>query len=129
MNGLQPYEDEYVLYLDGATKSLMSRVLANPNVVNNKLHTSCPANLATPSCPADTTVASDISSINMRYFSKTGNVIDYTSSYDTSTNTYTGPDFPVVEVVEFTLSLSKKPLFQTSNATSNTTIIRVAIRS
>lgn len=129
MNGTQPYEDEFVLYLDGASKSLMARTLANPNVINNKLRTSCPVNMVTPTCPADTVVATDISSVKTRYFSKTGNLIDYTSSFDTSTNTYTGPDFPVVEVVEFTLNLSKKPYFQQSNATFNTTIIRVAIRS
>ncbi|HUP26251.1 MAG TPA: prepilin-type N-terminal cleavage/methylation domain-containing protein [Candidatus Limnocylindrales bacterium] len=129
MNGTQPYEDEFILYLNGTTKSLMSRTLANPDVVNNKLKTSCPASLATTSCPPDAVVAADISSVKTRYFSKTGNPINYTSSYDTSTNTYTGPDFPLVEVVEFTLSLTKKPYFQTSNATSNTTIIRVAIRS
>lgn len=129
MNGIQPYEDEFVFYMDGTTKSLMSRSLANPSVLNNKLRTTCPPSAATTICPADTVVASDISSIAMRYFSKTGNVINYTSSYDSAINAYTGPDFPVVEVVEFTLKLSKKPAFQKTNATSNTTIIRVAIRS
>lgn len=129
LNGIQPYEDEFVLYLDGTTKQLMSRSLANPDVVNNKLQTSCPAAYVTGTCPADKIVASDISDITMRYFSKTGNIINYTSSYDTTTNMYTGPDFPVVEVVEFTLNLTKKPYFQTSNATFNSTVIRIAIRS
>lgn len=129
MNGTQPYEDEYILYLDGGTKSLMSRTLANPNAVGNRLKTSCPSAIATNSCPADKTVATDLSSVEMRYFSKTGNIIDYTSSYDSSNNTYTGPDFPVVEVVEFKLNLSKKPAFQTSNATLNNTVIRVALRN
>jgi hypothetical protein len=129
MNGTQPYEDEFVLYLDGSKKSLMSRSLANPAAASNRLKTSCPVALATDSCPADRTVASNISSVVTRYFSKTGNLIDYTSSYDTTTNTYTGPDFPVVEVVEFKLNLTKKPGFQKSNATVNATIIRVALRN
>jgi len=128
-NGTQPYEDEFVLYLNGTTKELLSRTLANPNVVNNKLVTSCPAASATNTCPADKIVASDISSIAMRYFSKNGNLINYTSSYDSSTNEYTGPDFPLVEVVEFNLNLTKKPYFQKSDATFNSTVIRIAIRS
>lgn len=129
MNGTQPFEDEYVIYLDGTTKKLMSRILANPSVVNNRILTSCPPSVATVSCPADRIVSADVSSVQMRYFSKTGNLIDYTSSYDTDTNSYTGPDFPVVEVVEFTINLSKKPLFQKTNATVNSTVIRVALRS
>lgn len=129
LNGTQPYEDEYVLYLDGSTKSLMSRTLANPAVSSNKLQTSCPASFATLACPADHIVASDLTSVDMRYFSKTGNAIDHNSSYDPATNSYTGPDFTAVEVVEFKLNLSKKSTFQTSNATFNTTVIRVALRS
>lgn len=129
MNGLQPYEDEFVLYLDGSTKSLMSRTLANPDVVDNKLKTSCPVGAATSTCPADTVVAGDIASVKTRYFSKAGNIVDHTSSFDTSTNSYTGPDYPVVEVVEFTLNLTKKTTFQKTNTTFNSTIIRIAIRS
>ncbi|MES2970712.1 MAG: prepilin-type N-terminal cleavage/methylation domain-containing protein [Patescibacteria group bacterium] len=129
LSGIQPYEDEFILYMDGSTKSLMSRSLANPSAPGNRLKTSCPPAIATTACPADRTVASDISSLEMRYFSKTGNLIDYTSSYDTDTNMYTGPDFPVAEVVEFKLNLTKKPLLQTANATFNTTIIRVALRN
>lgn len=129
MNGLQPYEDEFVLYLDGNTKKLMSRSLANPLAASNRLKTSCPPGSATPSCPPDKTISSDISSVDMRYFSKTGNLIDHTSSFDTTTNLYTGPDFPVVEVVEFKLNLTKRPAFQKTNSTVNTTVIRVALRN
>lgn len=129
MNGTQPYEDETVFYLNGSTKSLMARNIANPAVINNRLKTSCPQSLASVSCPADRTIAANLSSIEMRYFSKTGNLIDYTSSYDSSTNTYTGPDFPVVEVVEIKVNLAKKPVFQKTNATQNSAIIRVALRN
>jgi prepilin-type N-terminal cleavage/methylation domain-containing protein len=125
MNGTQPYEDEYLLYLNGTDKALMQRTLVNPN---DKLKTSCPPSSASASCPADKTIATDIGSINTRYFSRTGNPIDWTSIYDSDTGTYVGPDYPAVEVVELTLNLTKKPTFQKTSATSNTTIIRVALR-
>lgn len=129
LNGAQPYEDEFILYLNGTTKSLMSRSLANPDAPGNRLRTSCPESLATAACPADRTVATDLSQIDMRYFSKTGNLINYTSSYDTVNDVYTGPDFPVAEVIEFKLNLVKKPGLQKENATFNSTVIRVALRN
>lgn len=129
MNGTQPFEDEYVLYLNGTTKSLMQRSLANPAATGDKLMTSCPPNMASASCPADKTIAGDLASVGMRYFSRTGNLIDYTSIFDTNTNSYAGPDFTAVEVVEMTLNLSKKPTLQKTNATSNSTIIRIALRN
>lgn len=129
MNGAQPYEDEYVLYLNGTTKQLLQRSLANPTAPNNQLKTSCPAAVATAACPADKVIASDLSSVDLRYFSKSGNLINYTSSYDPVTGKYTGPDFPTVEVIELNLHLTKKPVFQKSNATVNETVIRVALRN
>lgn len=129
MNGTQPYEDEFIIYLEGSSRQLMSRVLANPATVNNKVKTTCPASLATSTCPADRVIATDLTSLDMRYFSKAGNLVDYTSSFDTVTNKFTGPDFTSVEVVEFKLNLSKKSSFQQSTATFNTTTIRVALRS
>lgn len=129
LNGTQPYEDEYVLYLNGSEKSLVQRTISNSGAPGDRLKTSCPPALANASCPADKTIATDIASIDMRYFSRTGNPIDWTSIYDTTTNTYAGPDFPAVEVVEFKLNLTKKPTFQKTYATSNSTIIRVALRN
>jgi hypothetical protein len=129
MNGTQPYEDEFVLYLNGTTRSLMQRSLANPSASNNKLKTSCPPESANNNCPADKIIAKEINSIDMRYFSRTGNTIDYHSSQDSLTGNYTGPDFTAAEVVEFNLNLVKKPLLQTTTATSNSTIIRVALRN
>jgi len=129
MNGSLPYEDEYVLYLNGSTKSLMFRSIANPNATGNRLKTSCPPSLATTSCPADKLVADNLASVGMRYFSKTGNTIDWTSIFDSNTNSYAGPDFPVVEVVEISLNISQKTNFETSAGTSSTTIIRIALRN
>jgi prepilin-type N-terminal cleavage/methylation domain-containing protein len=129
MNGTQPYEDEYVLYLNGTTKQLLVRILANPSASNNRLQTSCPPALASSSCPADKVIASDLASIDLRLFSRTGNLIDYTSVTDSTTGAYIGPDYPTVEVLEITLNITKKPIFQTGNATFNSTIIRVALRN
>ena len=129
MNGNQPYEDEYVLYLDGTRKSLMQRTLVNPSASGNRLKTSCPPDQATPTCPVDKTIAPDLASIDMRYFSRTGNLIDHQSITDPDTGQYIGPDFPVVEVVELTINLTKKPIFQKTYATSNSTLIRVALRN
>jgi len=129
MNGNQPYEDEYVLYLNGSSKSLMQRTLANPSAGGDKVKTSCPPSIATATCPADKVIAADISSVATRYFSRTGNLIDYASIVDPNTGDYIGPDFPAVEVLELTLNLSKKPAFSSTNATQNSTIIRVALRN
>lgn len=128
MNGNEPYQDEYVLYYDGSAKKLMQRSLANPNASGNKLKTSCPPALATTSCPADKEIAADIVSADMRYFSRTGNLIDYTSITDPDTGQYIGPDFPAVEVVEMKINLSKSASFSATNATQSSTIIRVALR-
>jgi prepilin-type N-terminal cleavage/methylation domain-containing protein len=129
MNGTQPYEDEYVAYMDAATKQLLIRSLANPSATGNRLKTSCPAVYATTTCPADKIIVSDLASVDLRFFSRTGNLIDYTSIIDSSTGAYIGPDYQAVEVLELTLNISKKSLFQTSNATFNSTIIRVALRN
>jgi type II secretory pathway pseudopilin PulG len=129
MNGTQPYEDEYVLYLDGTSKTLKMRILANPSAVGNRVKSTCPQAATSTTCPADKTIAGDIASIDMRYFSRTGNLLDYTSITDPNTGNYAGPDFTAVEVVEFKLNLTKKPFLQTTNATNNSTIIRVALRN
>jgi hypothetical protein len=129
MNGVQPYEDEYVLYLNGTTHQLLLRTLANTSANGNKLHTSCPASLATTNCPADRIIASDLSSIDIRFFSRSGNTIDWTSIFDSNIGTYAGPDYPAVEVLELTLNISKKAVFQTSNTTQSSTEIRIALRN
>lgn len=129
MNGTQPYEDEYVLYIDGTKKQLLLRSLANASATGNRLKTSCPPAIATSSCPADKVIAGELSSVNMRYFSRTGNLIDWTSIYDPATSSYIGPDFTSVDVIELELKLSKKPIFQKTNATINSTVVRVALRN
>ncbi|HSW79433.1 MAG TPA: type II secretion system protein [Candidatus Saccharimonadales bacterium] len=126
-NGTVTYDDEYVLYLDGSRQALMLRTLANPNVVNNIAKTSCPPALASSSCPSDKTVIDNLSSVDMRYFSRSGNTIDWTSVYDSLNSTYAGPDYPLVEAVEFTLHESAKAQFHGVNNASNITVIRIAL--
>lgn len=129
MNGAQPYQDEFVLYLDGNTKQLLLRTLANPAAVGDIVETSCPPALATSTCPADRMLSSDISSVDKRYFSRSGNLIDWTSITDPNTGAYIGPDFPSVEVVELTLNMYRKSVLHSGTDTSNKTIIRVAFRN
>jgi type II secretory pathway pseudopilin PulG len=128
-NGSQPYEDEFVLYLDGSSKALMQRTIANPSATGDKLKSTCPPSQAAPTCPADKTLATDLKSVSTRYFSRTGNLLDHNSIVDPTTGEYIGPDFPAVEVLEVTLNLSKKPAFSGTTATQNSTIIRIALRN
>lgn len=128
-NGTQPYLDEFVLYLDKPTKSLMLRTLANPYATGNKAKTSCPASAATVDCPADRVLSANIDSIGKRFFSRSGGTIDWTSIYDSDISDYAGPDNPSVEVAELTLNISKKAVFQKSNTVSSSTVVRIALRN
>jgi hypothetical protein len=131
MNGTQPYQNEYVLYLNGTAKQLLLRTLANPNAPGNAATTSCPSAAATSICPADRIIAEDVASIDMRYFSRAGNTIDHNSIIDTSVspNVFIGPDFTSVEVVEFNLHNFRKSSLGGGTDTSNQTVIRVALRN
>lgn len=56
-----PYMNELVYYKDGT--NLMERKLANPGATGNTLTTTCPADKASQSCPADTQLADYVSSM------------------------------------------------------------------
>lgn len=128
-NNSTPYEDEYVLYINGPDRTLRLRTIANPNAPDNHLKTSCPDNLATAGCPADRVVAEDIASIGSRYFSRTGNVIDYTAVTDDVTGDFIGPNYTAAEVAEIELNITKRAPFQADETTIVSTIIRVALRN
>jgi type II secretory pathway pseudopilin PulG len=129
MNGSQPYLDEYVLYINGSTKKLLLRTLKNTAASGNRAKTTCPAAIASTSCPADLTIAAEVSSVSVRYFSRSGNTIDYTSITDPTTGAYIGPDFSAVEVVELTVRLQRKATVKGGFDTKNETTIRVALRN
>jgi hypothetical protein len=129
LNGSLSYQDNFVLYLDSSNKSLMLRSLANPSATGDRILTSCPPNLATSTCPADRVVAADVSAMSMRYFSRSGNLLDWTSIVDPITGAYIGPDFPSVEVLELTLQLHRKSTLHSGAATDNQTIVRIAFRN
>lgn len=129
MNGTIPYEDDIILYLNGSTRQLLARTVANPYAPSNSALTSCPATSSSNACPADNVISDDVASVGMRYFSRSGNTIDYTSIIDANTGQYIGPDFPSVEIVEFTIQLNKKAQLHNAVDTANQTIIRVALRN
>lgn len=129
LNGSTTYQDDIVLYLNGTTKQLLSRTIANPSALNNRAYTSCPPAATTPSCPPDTVVSDNVNGVSMRYFSRSGNLIDYTSITDPSSGAYIGPDFPSVEIIEFTINLSRKTQLHSATDITNQTVVRVALRN
>lgn len=125
-----PYEDEFVLYLNGSTKQLLARSIANPLAPGNQLKTTCPPEIAGQDCPADKVVAEEVESVDVRYFSRNGTVIDYESSTEIDPPyNFNGPDFPLAEVVELKINLATKAYFQNSTSTYNSSIIRISLRN
>ena len=129
MNGTYAYEDEFVLYLNANDKSLYVRSLANPFAPSNKLLTTCPPSIATSTCPRDLKLIENVDSVDVRYFSRSGVIVDWTSIYDINTSSYAGPDFPAVEVAELKINVLSKPTILATNTVKNSTIIRVALRN
>lgn len=61
------YTNDIVYYFDTASKKLFKRVIANA-VAGNAAVTTCPPPLATPSCPADSTIVRDVANLSTNYF-------------------------------------------------------------
>ena len=61
-----PYMNELVYYKNGST--LMERQLANPSATGNNMTTTCPASLATASCPADIQLAQYVNSMTFTLY-------------------------------------------------------------
>lgn len=129
MNGTNPYEDEFVLYINSESKQLLLRSLANSAATGNALKSSCPPAQANATCPADKILINDVESVDLRYFSRSGNLIDWTSIWDPDINSYVGPDFANVEVVELTININRAAFYSTTSSTQNSTIIRIALRN
>lgn len=129
LNGIIPYEDEYIIYMNGTTREMRMRTLANSFASGTRAVTTCPPALATSTCRADRLIAENIESVDMRYFSRAGIPVDYESVVDSITGEFIGPDFTSVEVVEFDLRISKKSKLKDGIDTSNQTVVRIALRS
>ena len=144
MNGATAYQNEFVMYHDGPSAELRIRSLANPNAVDNTTKTSC--TVATSSCPADKLLLTGVQTVEMRYFSRSGEDIDFRDSCDPDVyycagttppgceqvEPYTGCnglDFSQVEVAQFKLKVKKKVESDASRSIYNSTIIRIALRN
>jgi hypothetical protein len=129
MNGTTPYEDEYVLYIDGNSKQLRLRTLANPYAANSAARTSCPPASASASCPSDKILLENLASVTAAYYSRSGNTVNYESIIDPVTGLFVGPDFTAVESMQYSFRINKKTLFQKSTSTVNDTVVRIALRN
>jgi prepilin-type N-terminal cleavage/methylation domain-containing protein len=129
MNGVNPFYDEFVLYLDGTSKTLSARSLANPGTTDNRVKTSCPTSTVSATCPEDRILANNVSGVSLRYFSRSGNLLDWSSITDPDTGAFIGPDFSSVEVVELTINFRKKATVKGSADSISNTIVRVALRN
>lgn len=137
-NGSEKYHDNYVLYLQRDGK-LRVRAIANPDVPDNKLKSTCPDDQVSATCPADKTLMEDVDWIKPRYFSRSGVIVDHTSIDADNVSPCTSPppdyancaggEFPIAEVMELTIHISKRPDALHKNATQSSTIVRVALRN
>lgn len=65
------YTDDVIFYLDGTSKKLYKRIIANP-VAGNSAKTTCPPAHATSSCPADADVVDDVANLTTSYLKSDG---------------------------------------------------------
>ncbi|HPR09640.1 prepilin-type N-terminal cleavage/methylation domain-containing protein [Candidatus Saccharibacteria bacterium] len=131
MRGSSPYQDEFILYLDGAKKQLKLRVLAvDASPLANPLKTSCPTTIATPTCPRDHILAEDVLNVSTKYFSKSGNPVNWNDVKDPETGASIGPDFSSdVEVVEMSVTYTKRAVIKGRSDSRAQTTVRVALRN
>lgn len=144
MNGADPYQNEFILYHDGPSSELRVRSLANPSATGNTTKTTCTT--AAPGCAKDKVLLTGVQTIEMHYFSRSGENIDFRSSCDPDayycagttpesclqTEPYTGCnglDFSQVEVAQFKIKVKKAIESDVNHSIYNTTIIRIALRN
>lgn len=104
-----PYNNELVYFKSGSI--LFKRTLAHPDATGNRLKTSCPEAIASPSCPAD------------RKLAETLNVMDFTL-YDQDNTATTDP--LLARSVKIDLSLQKDTF---GGPVALDTSIRVTLRN
>ena len=144
MNGTEAYQNEFIIYHDGPSSELRVRTLANPLASGNAAKTTCTT--ASPGCAKDKVLLSGVQTVEMRYFSRSGEDIDFRSSCDPDAYycagttpasclqapPYTGCnglDFSQVEVAQFKLKVKKAIESDANYSIYNSTIIRIALRN
>lgn len=144
MNGTEAYQNEFVIYHDGPTSELRVRALANSTAPGNVTKTTCTT--SSPGCAKDKVLLTGVQTVEMRYFSRSGEDIDFRSSCDPDvyycagttpssclqTPPYTGCnglDFSQVEVAQFKLKVKKAIESDANYSIYNSTIIRIALRN
>lgn len=66
------YQNEIIYYASG--KTLYKRTLANASAAGNTTRTSCPAALATASCPADAKLSDNFNNLSFVFYDQDNNV-------------------------------------------------------
>lgn len=144
MNGTESYQNEFIIYHDGPTSQLRVRTLANTAAPGNVAKTTCTT--SSPGCAKDKVLLTGVQTVEMRYFSRAGEDIDFRSSCDPDayycagttpdsclqTPPYTGCnglDFSQVEVAQFKLKVKKAIESDANYSIYNSTIIRIALRN
>lgn len=98
-----PYENEFVFFLQN--KVMYKRVIKNTSAAGNAATSTCPAALATSTCPDDRIFSENVTNISFTF-------------YDTNNAVTTDPQ--LARSVKITLDMSKKSYGKTINL-SNTT--------
>lgn len=144
MNGASAYQNEFIIYHHGPTSELRLRSLAHPAASGNVTKTTCTT--AVSGCGKDRVLLTGVQTVEMRYFSRSGEDIDFRSSCDPDvyycagttpaaclqTIPYTGCnglDFSQVEVAQFKLKVRKSIESDVNRSFYNSTIIRIALRN
>lgn len=144
MNGTAAYQNEFIMYHHGPSSELRIRSLANPLATGNVTQTTCTT--AVSGCAKDKVLLTGVQTVEMRYFSRSGEDIDFRSSCDPDvyycagntpagceqTSPYTGCnglDFSQVEVIQFKLKVRKVIESDANHSIYNSTIIRIALRN
>jgi type II secretory pathway pseudopilin PulG len=144
MNGAVAYQNEFILYHHGPSQELRVRSLADPNAPGNAVKTTCTT--ATATCPKDKVLLTGVQTLEMLYFSRAGETIDFRSSCDPDvyycagtiparceqSSPYTGCnglDFAQVEVVQLKIKVKKSIESDANYSMYNSTIIRIALRN
>jgi len=144
MNGVTAYQNEFVIYHHGSSSELRIRSLANLAAVDNVTKTTCTTESAL--CAKDKVLLGGVQTVEMRYFSRSGEDIDFRSSCDPDAffcagnvpvgceqsapyEGCNGLDFSQVEVAQFKLKVKQTIESDANRSIYNSTIIRIALRN